>query len=37
MRVDLSEDMLREAFDKFKETRIKGKIICQDMTELASK
>ena len=33
--VDLSEDMLREAFDKFKEARIKGKIICQDMTELA--
>ena len=32
--VDLSEDMLREAFDKFKEARIKGKIICQDMTEL---
>lgn len=33
--VDLSEDMLREAFDKFKEVRIKGKIICQDMTELS--
>ena len=33
--VDLSEDMLREAFDKFKEARIKGKIICQDMTELS--
>lgn len=33
--VDLSEDMLREAFDKFKESRIKGKIICQDMTELS--
>ncbi|WP_288994012.1 class I SAM-dependent methyltransferase [uncultured Turicibacter sp.] len=33
--IDLSEDMLREAFDKFKEARIKGKIICQDMTELS--
>ena len=33
--VDLSEDMLREAFDKFKSERIKGKIICQDMTELS--
>lgn len=33
--VDLSEDMLREAFDKFKEARVKGKIICQDMTELS--
>lgn len=33
--VDLSEDMLREAFDKFKSNRIKGKIICQDMTELS--
>lgn len=33
--VDLSEDMLREAFDKFKEARIKGRIICQDMTELS--
>lgn len=33
--VDLSEDMLREAFDKFKESRIRGKIICQDMTELS--
>lgn len=32
--VDLSEDMLREAFDKFRENRIKGKIICQDMSEL---
>lgn len=30
--VDLSEDMLREAFNKLKENRIKGKIICQDMT-----
>lgn len=33
--VDLSEDMLREAFEKFKAERIKGKIICQDMTELS--
>ncbi|WP_143314576.1 class I SAM-dependent methyltransferase [Clostridium sp. HBUAS56017] len=33
--VDLSEDMLRESYDKFKENRIKGKIICQDMTELS--
>lgn len=33
--VDLSEDMLREAFDKFKTEKIKGKIICQDMTELS--
>lgn len=33
--VDLSEDMLREAFDKFKKDKIKGKIICQDMTELS--
>ena len=32
--VDLSEDMLREAFNKFKENRIKGRIICQDMTEM---
>lgn len=33
--VDLSEDMLVEAFDKFKNAKIKGKIICQDMTELS--
>ena len=33
--VDLSEDMLREAFDKFKAQRIKAKIICQDMRELS--
>ena len=33
--VDLSEDMLREAFDKFKSERIKAKIICQDMRELS--
>lgn len=33
--VDLSEDMLRETYDKFKSNRVKGKIVCQDMTELA--
>lgn len=33
--VDLSEDMLREAFEKFKAKKIKGKVICQDMTELS--
>ena len=33
--VDLSEDMLREAFEKFKKERIRCKIICQDMTELS--
>lgn len=33
--VDLSEDMLREAFEKFKKERVKCKIICQDMTELS--
>ena len=32
--VDLSEDMLRAAFEKFKSNKIRGKIICQDMTEL---
>lgn len=32
--VDLSEDMLREAFEKFKSNKIKGKIICQNMAEL---
>lgn len=32
--VDLSEDMLIEAFNKLKENRIKGKIICQDMAEM---
>lgn len=32
--VDLSEDMLREAFTKFREERMKPKLICQDMTEL---
>lgn len=33
--VDLSEDMLREAFEKFKEARIRSRIVCQDMTELS--
>ena len=33
--VDLSEDMLREAFEKLKANKIKGKVICQDMTELS--
>lgn len=32
--VDLSEDMLTEAFDKFQEERVKARVICQDMTEL---
>ncbi|MGL5416880.1 MAG: class I SAM-dependent DNA methyltransferase [Clostridium sp.] len=33
--VDLSEDMLREAFEKFKKERIKSRIVRQDMTELS--
>ena len=33
--VDLSEDMLREAFEKLKANKLKGKVICQDMTELS--
>lgn len=33
--VDLSEDMLREAYEKFKRERIKGKIICQNMAKLS--
>lgn len=33
--VDLSDDMLREAFEKFKSERIRSRIICQDMTELS--
>lgn len=32
--VDLSDDMLREAYDKMREVRLKGKLLCQDMTEL---
>lgn len=33
--VDLSEDMLREAYEKFKREKIKGRIICQNMAELS--
>ncbi|MBQ6820024.1 MAG: class I SAM-dependent methyltransferase [Clostridium sp.] len=33
--VDLSEDMLREAFEKFKKAKIRCKILCQDMSELS--
>ncbi|MVX66113.1 methyltransferase domain-containing protein [Clostridium chromiireducens] len=32
--VDLSNDMLNIAFDKFKRNKIKAKVICQDMCEL---
>lgn len=32
--VDLSNDMLNIAFEKFKQNRIKAKVICQDMSEL---
>jgi len=32
--VDLSNDMLNIAFDKFKQNKIKAKVICQDMCEL---
>ncbi|MGN0027055.1 MAG: class I SAM-dependent DNA methyltransferase, partial [Clostridium sp.] len=33
--VDLSEDMLREAFEKLKKEKIRCKIICQDMSKLS--
>ncbi|AOR23980.1 class I SAM-dependent DNA methyltransferase [Clostridium taeniosporum] len=33
--VDLSDEMLNVAFDKFKENKVKAKIICQDMCELS--
>ena len=33
--VDLSDDMLNIAFDKFKKNKIKAKVICQDMCELS--
>ncbi len=33
--VDLSDDMLNVAFDKFKKNKIKAKVICQDMCELS--
>lgn len=32
--VDLSQDMLDEAFDKFRDKRIKANLVCQDMREL---
>lgn len=32
--VDLSNDMLNIAFEKFKQNKIKAKVICQDMSEL---
>ena len=32
--VDLSDDMLMQAFDKFQEKNINAQVICQDMTEL---
>ena len=32
--VDLSDDMLNIAFDKFKKNKITAKVICQDMCEL---
>lgn len=33
--VDLSEDMLLEAYNKFKKDKIKGRIICQNMASLS--
>jgi SAM-dependent methyltransferase len=33
--VDLSDEMLNVAFDKFKKNRIKAKVICQNMCELS--
>lgn len=33
--VDLSDDMLNIAFDKFKQNKIRAKVICQDMCELS--
>lgn len=33
--VDLSEEMLQEAYLKFKKERMRGRVICQDMTELS--
>ncbi len=32
--VDLSDEMLNVAFEKFKENKVRAKIICQDMCEL---
>lgn len=33
--VDISNDMLNIAFEKFKQNKIKAKVICQDMSELS--
>lgn len=33
--VDISDDMLNIAFEKFKEMKVKAKVICQDMCELS--
>ncbi|AGF57150.1 MULTISPECIES: class I SAM-dependent DNA methyltransferase [Clostridium] len=33
--VDLSDEMLNMAFEKFKKNKIKAKVICQDMSELS--
>lgn len=33
--VDLSDDMLREAFNKFKKEKIRCQLVCQDMSELS--
>ncbi|MGN0145127.1 MAG: class I SAM-dependent DNA methyltransferase [Clostridium sp.] len=33
--VDLSDDMLNVAFEKFKANRVRAKVICQDMCELS--
>lgn len=33
--VDLSDDMLREAFNKLKKEKIKCQLVCQDMSELS--
>lgn len=33
--VDLSDDMLNIAFNKFRKNKIKAKVICQDMSELS--
>lgn len=33
--VDLSNDMLNIAFEKFKQNKIKAKVICQDMSEFS--
>ena len=33
--VDLSDDMLNIAFEKFKDNKVRAKVICQDMCELS--